>query len=205
MSAIPGQSTDDRARLRTGVVLEVVTLAWNVVGVVVLALLALQARSIALFGFGLDSLVEIGASAVVLWELQGVGGERERRALTYIAVSFAVISIYLGIQSTLSLASGSHAHHSPLGIAWIATTAAVMFVLAWRKLQVGKALCRQVLIREGRVTFIDGLLAVTILLGLSLNAFAGWWWADPAATYFIVGYGLLVAVGISKELRQAAT
>jgi divalent metal cation (Fe/Co/Zn/Cd) transporter len=197
-------SLDSKRHLRWGTTLEIITLGWNVAGVVVLGILAVQAHSIALFGFGLDSLVEIGASAVVLWELQGVGVERERRALMLIAVSFVLISGYLAVQSTLSLASRSHAHHSPLGIAWTATTAVVMFILAWQKGRVGRELEREVLIKESRVTFIDGLLAIAILLGLSLNAFAGWWWADPAATFVIVGYGVREAVEVSHGLRSAS-
>ena len=70
-----------RVLLRRGRVLEGITLGWNVAGVVVLAMAAVAARSVALAGFGLDSLIEIGASTVVLWELAGVGEERQRRAL----------------------------------------------------------------------------------------------------------------------------
>jgi len=186
---------------RRGVALEVTTLAWNVVGVVVLAFLALAARSIALLGFGLDSLVEIGASTVVLWELANLQGDRERRALSMIAVSFAVISLYLAVQSTANIVDRAHPHHSPGGIAWTAATAVVMFALASGKARVGRAIDRQVLVREGRVTFVDGVLAVAILVGLSLNALVGWWWADPACTYVIVGYGARECLDITKSLR----
>lgn len=193
---------DQRARLlRRGAGLESITLGWNVAGVIVLAFLALAARSVALLGFGLDSLVEIGASVVVLWELRGVAAERERRALSLIAVSFAVISTYLAVQSTWDLAHGLRPHHSVGGIAWTGATAVVMFALAREKGRVGRAARRDVLIREGRVTFIDGLLAVAILVGLSLNALAGWWWADPASTYVIVGYGVRECIDIARTLR----
>lgn len=188
--------------MRAGVILESVTLGWNVIGVAVLAVLALEARSVALFGFGLDSLVEIGASAVVLWELQGRGAERERSALRLIAGSFVLISAYLALQSTVALVAHSHAHHSPLGITWTASTALVMFMLAWGKGHAGRALQREILIREARVTFIDGMLAIAILLGLTLNAVLGWWWADPAATYVIVAYGVREAAQLTKDLRS---
>jgi divalent metal cation (Fe/Co/Zn/Cd) transporter len=75
-----------------------------------------------------------------------------------------------------------------LGISWTAVTAAVMFALAAGKARIGVALINPVLRTEGRVTFIDGLLAVAVLLGLALNAAAGWWWADPIAGYIIVCY-----------------
>jgi divalent metal cation (Fe/Co/Zn/Cd) transporter len=202
MSDADDQLVQVAGQLQTGVRLERCTLAWNVAGVVILAVLSAKAHSVALFGFGLDSLVEIGASIVVLWELRSVGVERERRALSLIAVSFVAISAYLAVQSTVTLVHRSHAHHSPLGITWTGATAIVMFALAWSKASVGRATQREVLLRESRVTFIDGLLAVAILSGLSLNAFAGWWWADPAATYVIVVYGFREALQISSDLRS---
>ena len=83
-------------------------MSWNVVGIVVLAIAALGARSVALAGFGLDSLIEIGASTVVLWELSGTGEERQRRALRLIGGAFVALALYLAIQSSLVLAAGYH-------------------------------------------------------------------------------------------------
>src|ERR1039458_409412 len=93
-----------QALLRRGFALEYVTLAWNVAGIVVLAIAAISARSVALAGFGLDSLIEIGASAVVIWELSGTG--EERRGLRLIGYAFAALAAYLLVQSTVVLASG---------------------------------------------------------------------------------------------------
>ncbi len=182
--------------LRRGFALERITLGWNVVGVVVLAFAAIRAHSVALAGFGLDSLVEIGASTVVLWELSGTGETRQRRALRLIGFAFMALSVYIAVQSTIVLAAGDHPKHSPLGIAWTALTAAVMFALAAGKARTGKALDNPVLTTEGHVTFIDGLLAVSILAGLTLNATVGAWWADPLAGFVIVFYGLKEARAI---------
>lgn len=193
---------DDVRLLRRGVALENATLWWNVAGVVVLAILAARARSVALLGFGLDSLVEIGASTVVLWELRGEDPARERRALRLIALGFALISLYLALQSTVVLVAGARPHHAPWGIAWTAATALVMFALAAGKGWVGRRLGRATLVKEGRVTFVDGLLAVSVLVGLALNAGLGWWWADPASTYVIVLYGLREAAEIRAETRE---
>ncbi|HVB04847.1 MAG TPA: cation transporter [Acidimicrobiales bacterium] len=180
----------DRAiLLRHGRRLEYATLAWNVVGLVVLAIGAIAARSVALAGFDLDSLIEIGASTVVLWELADVAEERQRRAMRLIGSSFAALVIYLAIQSTLVLVAGFHPRHSPLGIVWTAGTAAAMFTLAAGKARTGAALGNTVLQTEGRVTMVDGILATAVLVGLVLNAAAGWWWADPAAGYVLVYYG----------------
>ncbi|MEU5099919.1 cation transporter [Streptomyces sp. NPDC020996] len=185
--------TDDTARrtlLRRGFALEYATLGWNVIGIVVLALAAISARSVALAGFGLDSLIEIGASTVVIWELSGTGEDRRRRALRLIGFGFGLLAVYLLVQSTWVLAAGFQPHHSPFGIGWTAVTAAVMFALAAGKARTGTALDNPVLKTEGRVTLIDGLLAAAVLLGLVLNSLAGLWWADPAAGYVLVYYAL---------------
>ncbi len=202
MSAgVPARNNLERHE-RRGVTLERITLGWNVVGVVVLAVLALAARSVALAGFGLDSLIEIGASVVVLWELRDARRDRERRALILIAAAFASVSLYLAVQSTWVLVAGFQPRHSPGGIGWTAATALVMFALAREKGRTGRAASREVLIREGRVTFVDGVLALAVLLGLCLNTVAGWWWADPASTYVIVGYAVRECADISRSLAQ---
>lgn len=153
----------------------------------------------ALAGFGLDSLIEIGASTVVLWELPGTGEARQRRALRLIGYAFIALSLYITVQSIIVLSIGYHARHSLLGIAWTAITAGVMFVLAAGKARTGAALGNPVLQTEGRVTFGDGLLATAVLVGLVLNAAAGAWWADPLAGFVIVFYGLREAYAIFKE------
>ncbi len=99
------------------------------------------------------------------------------------------LAIYLAVQSSIVLAFGLHPHPSLLGIAWTAITAVVMFALAAGKSRTGRALGNPVLITEGRVTLIDGVLATAVLLGLSLNSALGWWWADPVAAYVLVYYG----------------
>ena len=191
---VDAASTSDGGRrrtlLRSGYRLEVSTLLWNVVGVVVLAFAAIAARSVALGGFGLDSLSEIGASTVVIWELGGIGEVRQRRAMRLIGMAFVALAAYLAIQSTVVLITGYHPKHSPLGIGWTAATALVMFGLAAGKARVGSALDNPVLRTEGRVTFIDGVLACAVLLGLLLNALVGWWWADPGAGYVLVYYAM---------------
>jgi divalent metal cation (Fe/Co/Zn/Cd) transporter len=191
-------STDDAARralTRRGFALEYATLGWNVIGIVVLAGAAISARSVALAGFGLDSLIEIGASTVVIWELSGAGEDRQRRALRLIGVGFSLLAVYLLVQSTWVLAADFRPRHSPLGITWTAVTAAVMFALAAGKSRTGTALGNLVLRTEGRVTLIDGLLATAVLLGLLLHSLAGLWWADPAAGYVLVYYAL-------REVRE---
>jgi hypothetical protein len=183
------------ALLRRGFVLEGVTLTWNVGGIVILAITALAARSVALAGFGLDSLIEIGASLVVIWELSGTGEHRQAVAVRLIGGAFLMLALYLGVQSTYVLVARDHPHHSALGIAWTAATAVVMFGLAAGKENTGRRLGNPVLRTEGRVTLVDGLLATAVCLGLALNTAVAWWWADPLAGYVILVYGLKEARG----------
>ena len=191
----PADTAARSALLRRGFALEYVTLAWNVAGIVVLAIAGISARSVALAGFGLDSLIEIGASTVVIWELSGTGEERQRLGLRLIGYAFAALAVYLLVQSTVVLATGYHPQHSVIGIIWTAATAVLMFALAAGKARTGRALDNPVLRTEGRVTMIDGILAVAVLAGLVLNATLGWWWADPAAGYVLVYYA-------AREVRE---
>jgi len=201
------QTDDNRSQLvRRGFALEYVTLGWNVVGIVVLAIAAVSARSVALAGFGMDSSIEIGASTVVLWELSGTGEHRQRRALRMIGGAFGLLGVYLLVQSTFVLVAGYHPRHSVPGIIWTGATAVVMFALAAGKARTGTALGNQVLATEGRVTFIDAALALAVLIGLSLNAALGWWWADPVAGYVLVFYAARevrdIFLTLDRRLRQ---
>jgi divalent metal cation (Fe/Co/Zn/Cd) transporter len=188
-----------RRLVRTGIGLEAITLAWNVVGVAVLAVLAYASASVALLGFGLDSLIEIFASIVVIWELTGVDERRQRLALRLIGVAFALLAVYLLVQAAVALVAGHRAAPTPAGAGWTAATAAAMFALAFGKARVGRRLGNRVLITEGRVTLVDGILACSVLVGIALNGVFGWWWADPVAGLVIVVYAVREAVQIFRE------
>ncbi len=187
---------DDTALIRRGLRAEYVTLSWNVVGIVVLAVSALSSRSVALGGFGLDSLIEIGASTVVVWELTGRHALGQVRAQRVIAGLFLLIAIYLTGQGIWALA----VHHAPrpsgLGIIWTGATVVAMFWLATVKASTGRALEHPVLITESRVTQVDGLLALAVFLGVGANGLWHWWWADAVAGFVIAGYAL-------NEVRHA--
>ncbi len=176
--------------VRRGVRLEIATLAWNVAGVAVLAWSALSARSVALGGFGLDSLIEIGASTVVIWELRGEIGARSRVALRSIGVAFALLALYLLVQGIVILAVHEHAGRSDLGLVWTAATAVVMWILARAKSRTGVELDNAVLVSEGRVTRVDSILAASVFAGVGLHALVGWWWADPLAGFVLVAYAI---------------
>ncbi len=183
--------------LRRGLALEYATLTWNVAGIFVLAVAAIEARSVALAGFGLDSLIEIFASVVVVWELKGTAGEeRQRGAVRLIAGAFVTLAVYLSAQGVYVLATEAKPHASPLGIAWTGVTCAVMLALARGKVVTGRALGNPVLRTEGKVTLVDAYLAGAVLVGLVVRAGLGWWWADPLAGFLVVFYAV-------KEARAA--
>ena len=179
-----------RERLyRRGLLLEYATLGWNVVGTVVVVAAAITTGSVALAGFGLDSLIEIFASVVVVWQLTGAGKDREQKAMRLIAVAFIALAIYVLVQSVRSLLMQAHPETSIVGIGWLLATFVAMLLLAWGKKLAGEQLGNPVLATEAHVTLIDAYLAGAVLVGLLLNALFGWWWADPLAGLVIVYYG----------------
>jgi divalent metal cation (Fe/Co/Zn/Cd) transporter len=183
----------DRARVltRRGLRLEYATLGWNVVEVGFLVYAAVAASSLALAGFALDSVIEIFASVVVVWQLRGdVDPERERRAERLIGIAFFGLAVYLIGQTLVTLALDVRPQSSPSGIAWLAATCVVMFCLAAAKARTGRELDSRVLQAEAKVTVVDGSLAAAVLLGLVLNTTLGWWWADIAGGVVVIAYGL---------------
>jgi divalent metal cation (Fe/Co/Zn/Cd) transporter len=191
----------DRARVltRRGLRLEYATLGWNVVEIGFLVYAAVAARSVALAGFALDSVIEIFASVVVVWQLRGaVDPEREHRAERLIGTAFFALAVYLIGQTIATLVLDVRPESSPLGIAWLAATCVVMFSLAAAKAHTGRELDNRVLQAEAKVTVVDGSLAAAVLLGLVLNTALGWWWADIAAGVVVIVYGL-------REGRHALT
>ncbi|GAA2751737.1 cation transporter [Amnibacterium kyonggiense] len=134
----------------------------------------------------------------MLWELRGTSEARTRRALRLIGIAFVLLAVYVTVASLGALISGHRPDGSPGGIAWTAVTAAVMFVLAALKTRTGRALHNEVLITEGPVTLIDGILATAVLLGVAANTALGWWWADPVAGLVIVFSALREALQVLR-------
>lgn len=188
---------------KRGLYLEYVTLAWNVVGSGIIIAAAYTAGSVALAGFGIDSLIEIFASVVVVWQLRGAGKDRERHALRLIGLAFLLLASYIFVQSIRTLVSQAHPATSPFGMIWLAATVAAMLLLAWGKQQTGKQLNNPVLLTESRVTLVDAYLAASVLVGVALNALLGWWWADPLAGLVIVYYGIREGLHAYRESASA--
>lgn len=174
--------------LRKGLRLEVFTVGWNAAEAVIAIVAGVVAGSVALVGFGLDSIIE-SISGVALYhrlrgELQGDGERneaRERRALLFVGVSFVLIAAYVFYEAASALWQKEIPGHSAVGIALAAISLVIMPVLGWMKLQTGRELESRALVADAKETFVCAYLSLTLLLGLGLNALFGWWWADPVA------------------------
>ena len=179
---------------RRGLRLEWATNVWNSIEVVVTIFLGVQAGSLALIAFGLDSIIEIFASTVVIRNLhderRDPGDRRVHRALRLIAVAFWLLSMFLAVVSTRALIRGDRPASSPLGIAYLAVTALIMFGLARLKRVTADELGSEPLQAEAGMTFLDGCLSTGILTALVLNVWLGWWWTDAAAAFLVAAFAI---------------
>ena len=174
-------------------------IAWHFVEFAIALAAGVAAGSIALIGFGADSLIETLAGFVVLWLFTGArrgSAAAERRAQQLIAVSFFVLAAYVTAESIRTLVDGRHPETSWVGIALAAFTAVTMPLLASAKRTVGNRLHSPAAVKEASQTQLCAYLSVALLAGLLLNALAGWWWADPLAA-------LVIAVIAVQEGRQS--
>jgi divalent metal cation (Fe/Co/Zn/Cd) transporter len=188
-------ATATRERLRRrGLLLEYATIGWNLLEAVIAVWAGIAAGSIALVGFGLDSLIEVFAASVVVWEFRGVGEARTARALKLIALSFFILAVYVVIEAVRDLIVGSEARESLVGIFLAGVSLTVMPLLAVAKRRTGRALNSRTLLADATETLLCSYLSAILLVGLLLNATVGWWWADPLAAlgiaYLAVREGL---------------
>ena len=171
--------------------------------VVVTISLGLQAGSLALIAFGLDSVIEIFASTVVIRNLRDdrsdPGDRRVHRSLRLIAGAFWVLAAFLVVVSVRGLIRGDRPDSSPLGVAYLALTAVVMFGLARLKRTTAREFGSETLQAEAALTFLDGCLSTGILTALVLNAWLGWWWTDAAAALLVAGFAVKEGVDHWRE------
>jgi divalent metal cation (Fe/Co/Zn/Cd) transporter len=168
--------------------LEYFTLGWNLIEAAVAIGAGLRAGSIALIGFGLDSLVESFSGAVLLWRLQEgkEGEERERMALKLVGISLLVLAVYVAVDAVEGLFLREAPEKSLIGIILAAVSLIVMPLLARAKRRVAAKLKSQALVADSHQTDICAYLSAILLGGLGLNALFGWWWADPIAALVMV-------------------
>jgi divalent metal cation (Fe/Co/Zn/Cd) transporter len=181
---------------RRGFWLEYASMAWMVAEAGIAVTAGVIASSIALIGFGLDSVIELFAAAIVVWQLRGAGAERETRAVRLIGVTFFALAIYLTVESIRDLASHARPGQSVPGLAVAAAALLVMPALAVAKRRTGQALGNRTLIADSAETAFCAFTSAAALLGVGLNAWLGWWLADPIA-------GLVIAALAVKEGIEA--
>ena len=170
-----------------------VGIGWHFVEFAIALAAGVAASSIALIGFGADSLIEALAGFVVLWLFTGrrLGSRAaERRAQQLIAVTFFVLAAYVSVEALRTLVSGDRPQASWVGIGLAAFTAPTMPLLASAKRRIGNKLNSSAAVKEASQTQLCAYLSIALLVGLGTNALFGWWWADPLTALAIAGVAL---------------
>ncbi len=174
--------------------LEYFTVAWNVFEAAAAIAAAVMAGSVALLGFGLDSLIEVAAAAVLIWRLKKHGTDldeesrAERLSLRFVGATFFLLAAYVAYEAIHLLWLRQRVGQSLVGIAITVLAALVMPILGMRKRQVAQELGSEALAEEGVESLMCGFMSLAVLLGLVLNYFWGFWWADPMASLVIAGF-----------------
>lgn len=175
-----------RVAVRRSRLLNRVTIGWNVAEGVIAVVAGAVAGSVSLVGFGLDSGIEVSAAVILAWRLAkesrlGCMADFDRRATRMIAVSFAVLAAYVGVESVRDLVAQKAPDASAVGILLAALSLLVMPLLARAKRRLAPVLGSQAAASEANQTRLCAILSAVLLVGLGLNAALGWWWADPTA------------------------
>jgi divalent metal cation (Fe/Co/Zn/Cd) transporter len=174
-----------RRRIR---LLVAATIAYNVIEAVVALTAGTIASSVALIGFGLDSVIEVGSAAAVAWQFAGSDPERrERVALRLIAGSFFALAAYVTVEALRGLLGAGAAERSLVGIVLVAVSVVVMPILSFAQRRAGRELGSASAVADSKQTLLCTYLSAAVLAGLVLNATLGWWWADPAAGLVLAG------------------
>ena len=167
------------------------TSAYNVVEAVVAISAGAAASSVALIGFGLDSVVEVLSAAAVAWQFTRTDPERwERPTLRVIAVAFFALAAYVTVSAMLALTGLVDAEHSTVGIVLAAVSLAVMPLASFLERRTGTELGSATAIADSKQTLLCAWLSAAVLLGLVLNSLVGWSWADPLAALVIAGFAV---------------
>jgi divalent metal cation (Fe/Co/Zn/Cd) transporter len=192
-TATPGSTwsadPEQRRRLsRRAQLLAATSVGYNVVEAVIAVSAGLVAGSVALVGFGLDSVAEVSSGLIIVWQFRHRLPEtRERRALRLLALSFFALASYVTVESARALITGTDPDTSPVGIGLAIASLIVMPVLSWAQRRTGKALGSNAVVADSTQTLLCTYLSAVLLAGLLLNATLGWGWADPIAGLVIAG------------------
>jgi divalent metal cation (Fe/Co/Zn/Cd) transporter len=188
----------ERARLgRRAQLLAGASVTYNVIEAVVAITAGVVAGSVALVGFGLDSVVEVSSGLIILWQFRHrLPESRERQALRLMAFSFFALAAYVTFESVRALLFGGDPDASPVGIGLAIASLIIMPFLSWAQRRTGRALGSNAVFADGTQTLLCTYLSAVLLVGLVLNATLGWSWADPIA-------GLVIAAVAVREGIEA--
>jgi divalent metal cation (Fe/Co/Zn/Cd) transporter len=191
-------SADERERLgRRAQLLAGISVSYNLIEAAIAITAGLVASSVALVGFGLDSVVEVSSGLIILWQFKHrLPESRERQALRLMAWSFFALAAYVTFESVRALLGGADPDPSPMGIGLAIASLTIMPFLSWAQRRTGKALGSGAVVADSNQTLLCSYLSAVLLVGLILNATLGWDWADPIA-------GLVIAAVALKEGRAA--
>lgn len=187
---------------RRGLRLAYFIIGWDLIEGAIAVTAGLAANSTALIGFGLDSSIEVFAASVVVWQLRGGAHARQGRALQLIALSFLALALYVGFESVRDLAGSEKPDGSPIGIALNAVALVVMVPVALAQRRAGDELGNDVLVAESRETWLSNYLSVSLLIGLGLNEWFGYWWADPVAALVVAVMAAYSGLDAWRESRE---
>jgi divalent metal cation (Fe/Co/Zn/Cd) transporter len=188
-----------RERLnRRALALAVATIAYNALEAIVALTAGAAAGSLALLSFGGDSIVECLSAAVIIWQFLGDPHGREERARRLVGVAFLILAVFVTIGAATSLLTGARPESSPVGIALAIASLIVMPILVVAKRRTGRALGSRSVQADSMQTLLCTGLSAVLLVGLVVNAWLGWWWADPIAALVIAA----VAAREGRELVQ---
>lgn len=166
--------------------LEYFTVAWNVLEAVVALVSGVMAGSVALVGFGLDSVIETLSAGILLWRLRSNDEQRERTARKLVGVCFLLLAAYVGVESLRGLWERAQPERSLPGILLSIASVVTMPLLARGKRRVASRISSRALHADSRQADFCTYLSAILLVGLLLNALLGWWWADPVAALVMV-------------------
>jgi len=185
--------------------LEYFTIGWNSLEAVVALAAGWLAGSIALVGFGLDSIIETSSGAALLWRLRQRGdleAAAESRALRFVGLTFFALAAYVSYESIRDLRGRQHAEESLVGIVLAAVSLIVMPLLGLAKRRLARRLNSRALAADGMETYLCSYLSATLLVGLGLNAWLGWWWADPVAALLMVAFMVREGIEAFQEHHE---
>ena len=179
------------AAVRQGILLSYATIGYNTLEAIGSLIAGLLAGSVALVGFGIDSVIEVIASVAVQWRLR-IDADLSRRStsemltLRIVGWCFVALAVYVTVDGVKSLYLAEAPDRSWFGLTILALSAVVMPILAWAKRRVALKMDSTALEAEAKQTSLCAYLSVIALAGVGLNALVGWWWADPVAALAMV-------------------